>query len=378
MVVATAVLGDHKAPADDEPKANSAPKFALIQAGRGLAALWVVLFHIEKGALLTGLTAAMPAWLSYALFDYGSAGVAMFFVISGFVIAHSLANTAMTGQLFLRFIVKRSVRLDPAYWASIAITIAVGVALARFHHNPVQLPSFATIGAHILYLQEILGVPEISIVYWTLTYEIQFYLVFAAATWAAAVLARRWGDMASIIVIAFLCILAFVSAVAPGGFFAKGLFANYWHAFFVGVLAYQAGHQRRNPALLITLVTTMLIASLWKPQVFNGPCALTAIILFLSARGSFLENGLRHPVFQLLGRLSYSLYLIHGSVIVALGGAWGRLAGRGLLADFGALVFLVGLSVIAAACMWWAVERPTHRLASNLFKSETRSKERSN
>ena len=162
--------------------------------------------------------------------------------------------------------------------------------------------------------------------------------------------------------------IAQVAAVAPEGFFLKGLFANYWHGFFVGVLAYEAGYKRRNPVLLLALAATMLIASPWKSQVFNGPCAWTGIILYLSARGKFLVSGLQQQVFQWLGRISYSLYLIHSSVIIAFGGLWGRLAGRGLLADTGALVFLVGLSAAAAACLWWLVERPTHWLASRAFR----------
>ena len=367
-MVITKTLEDRAAGTGDAAERADSRKFALIQAGRGLAALWVVLFHIKKGALLTGLTAVLPGSLSYAMFDYGSAGVAVFFVISGFVIAHSLSNTPMNGTRFFQFIVKRSIRLDPAYWVSIVITLAVVVALAWVHQSPARLPSLATIGWHLLYLQEILRVPEINIVYWTLTYEIQFYLVFAAATWAMAVLAHRLEVVGKIVVMAPLCALAFAAAVAPEGWFLKGLFINYWHGFFVGVLAYQAGHKRGNPVLLFALAATIFIASFWKSQVFNAPCAWTSIILYLSGRGSFLVVGLRQQMFQLLGRFSYSLYLIHGSVIVAVGGLWGRLAGRGLLADTGALVFLVGLSIAVAAAMWWIVERPTHRLASTIFR----------
>ncbi len=373
VVVSTKVVRPDSA--GDEKLRTEQPKFALIQAGRGLAALWVVFFHIKKGALLTGLTAVLPVWLTTALFDYGSAGVAVFFVISGFVIAHSLSNVTMSGTRFYQFIIKRSIRLDPVYWVSIAITIAVAAILAWVHKTPFALPSLKTIGMHVLYIQEIVRAPEINIVYWTLTYEIQFYAVFAAATWAATVLARRSELIANIVVVGPLCVLAFVAAVAPDGLFPKGVFANYWHGFFVGVLAYYSGYMRRNAALLLALSVTMLITSTWKSQIFNAPCACTAIILYMSARGTFLVNGLRQPIFQILGRFSYSLYLIHGSIIVALGGAWGRVAGRGLVADAGALVFLISLSVLAAAIMWWAIERPTHKIASNIFNPKDRLRE---
>ena len=60
--------------------------FSLVQALRGFAALWVVLFHLEKQEAATGLTTHLPAWLTYMVFGYGSAGVAVFFVLSGFPI----------------------------------------------------------------------------------------------------------------------------------------------------------------------------------------------------------------------------------------------------------------------------------------------------
>jgi peptidoglycan/LPS O-acetylase OafA/YrhL len=107
--------------------------FTLVQALRGIAALWVVLFHLEKQGAIGGLTAHVPAQLSYAAFGYGSAGVAVFFVLSGFVIAHSLNGKEMTPAELGRFALRRSVRLDPAYWASIMLTVSVAAMLALAH-----------------------------------------------------------------------------------------------------------------------------------------------------------------------------------------------------------------------------------------------------
>ncbi|KAB1123843.1 acyltransferase family protein [Neorhizobium galegae] len=65
----------------------------------------------------------LPDWVETALLN-GGLGVAVFFVLSGFVIAHSLYDKPMSLPEFGRFTLRRSLRLDPAYWASIAVTIA--------------------------------------------------------------------------------------------------------------------------------------------------------------------------------------------------------------------------------------------------------------
>ena len=67
-----------------------------------------------------------PDWL-WAPVDWiarnGFLGVDIFFVISGFVIALSVSKGAPTFGYFGRFIVRRSIRLDPPYWSSILLEV---------------------------------------------------------------------------------------------------------------------------------------------------------------------------------------------------------------------------------------------------------------
>ena len=110
----------------NQGKAN----YAFVQALRGIAALWVVLFHAYAGGHIPALHAALPAALSWLIFETGHLGVAVFFTLSGFVIAHSLAGATMDPRNWGRFMLRRSIRLDPAYWASMGIVIAVAAVSA--------------------------------------------------------------------------------------------------------------------------------------------------------------------------------------------------------------------------------------------------------
>lgn len=354
----------------DGAPARPRVNYPLIQALRGLAALWVVLFHIGKGEYLTGLTDRLPGWASYLLFDYGSAGVAVFFVLSGFVISHSLAGAPMDWRGLGRFALRRSVRLDPPYWASMVLTVVAGLLFARAKGHGFEGPSLPVMLAHLTYTQELLRLPGIQVVYWTLTYEIQFYLVLAFA-WLLMTRLRARGlapERAWLVVVAPLGALAFVAAAMAREWAWHGLFVNCWHGFFLGVLAYEAGVRRRRLPALIALAVVTLLGAAGAPAVFGTPCALTALLLVAAARTGALERALAGAGWQGLGRISYSLYLVHVPLIPLAFGAWGRAAGRGALPDAVGLLLAGGAILATAALFWWAVERPSHALAARLSR----------
>lgn len=317
-----------------------------MQALRGLAALWVVLFHLDKSGAIAG------APLIHPIFGYGSAGVAIFFVLSGFVIAHSLEGKTMTVPELGRFALRRSVRLDPSYWASMVLVVGVGWIMAVLHHEPAPMPSSGQLAWHVLYLQELLRIPELQVVYWTLTYEIQFYLVFAASK---MIKGAFWP----------LYALAMLAAFEGHEWALHGLFANLWHGFFLGVLAYRCGYlkERSWPLFLLAAVTLLGRDGV---SVFAVPCAFASIFLFVAAR--FGKLG-RAPL-QWLGAISYSLYLVHVPTLRLLSGAWQHLAGRGMVSDTLGGVLLISACLTAAWLFYLVVERPSHRLAKRLFRKE--------
>jgi peptidoglycan/LPS O-acetylase OafA/YrhL len=144
---------------------------------RGIAALWVVFYHLW-GAIQERNVDWVPGAISGFL-HAGWLGVDIFFVLSGFVITHSVANIRVTPTFVPKFILRRSIRIDPPYWAAIGLAIAFMILKNTFFPAAsVPLPSFMEIVAHIFYLQDLLGFGNISSVFWTLCLEFQFYLIF--------------------------------------------------------------------------------------------------------------------------------------------------------------------------------------------------------
>ena len=111
---------------------DSTARFGFIDNLRGLAAIWVVLIHLVpwKSDAAQSVALGPICWLLAWPAEYGRQGVTIFFVISGFVIARSLRRGRVTPRFFGNFVLRRSIRLDPPYWVSIALMLAVQAGLA--------------------------------------------------------------------------------------------------------------------------------------------------------------------------------------------------------------------------------------------------------
>jgi exopolysaccharide production protein ExoZ len=152
---------------DQGPAANR--ELFGIQMLRGIAALLVVFHHtLEESRASSG--AHSPDWLTTA----GAAGVDIFFVISGFImlyVSFPPGRGPLGSGSFLR---RRIMRIYPLYWVCCAGVLALW-AVGLFASKPISIP----IIVKSIFL---LPTPDSLVgVSWTLSYEIYFYIVFAAA-----------------------------------------------------------------------------------------------------------------------------------------------------------------------------------------------------
>ena len=171
-----------------------------IDALRGIAAFGVACYHIERYTPLKGIAReVLPAAL-VNLIGHGWCGVQVFFVISGFVIAYSVRQARVTPGYFLNYALRRSVRLDPPYWSTLAFVLLVHATL-HLHLgwvSPLDVPepyesevSWKLIGLHVAYLQDICGYGNLSAGIWSLCIEVQFYLLYVGGLGIAQCLPVR-------------------------------------------------------------------------------------------------------------------------------------------------------------------------------------------
>ncbi|MDX2100527.1 MAG: acyltransferase [Leptolyngbyaceae cyanobacterium bins.59] len=341
-------------------KTLTKPHFSVIDALRGLAACWVFLYHVGNGQV-SSVVAFFPQWLSVPLFQWGSQGVPVFFVLSGFVIAHSLMNAKINLPYFQRFTVRRLLRLNPPYYASIVLAIGLALIAAKAKGVPFAAPSLPQVLAHLLYLQEVFGLKNIIDVYWTLCLEVQFYLVFCALLGLTQYLKQRWNvENARLLVFAPLAI---VSAFWPLGIIPEGerafLFLPLWYGFFLGVFAYWTWKREISRPVFYLYAIPILIGSIVMEIQVATTHAITAILLMEIAQANRLGEWLKQSWLQFFGQISYSFYLIHVPISGATFFVGYKILSRSPFTESIMLLASFAICVICSYAFWYLFEKPS-------------------
>jgi len=352
------------------PNVSDPRRFAFLDGLRGVASMMVVVFH-----LYGNVAPAVQAWIPPLIATIclkGQFGVDIFFVLSGFVIAHSVSSGERSWRYLARFGLRRSIRLDPPLWATILVEVLlVKLSLVLYPDLATRIPEWSQILANVTYSQRFLGIPDVVPVFWSLTYEVQFYIVLVGAL----VLLHKIPRSASI-TRALFAIAYFYSLGIWLGAFAlpvRGLFIERWFQFALGVAAWALFMRRITRMEFAALCTITLLAVLiLSPiayRITSTEVALLAAVamVFVSLTGR-METMLSGKTVQFLGRISYSLYLIHLSTGWRFISVMRKKFGPEFGPVLGSLTFVGGIlvSVGAAWLMYRALEAPSVRLARKI------------
>ncbi len=302
------------------PSAAKPARLDNVQCLRGVACLLVVLYHLADAEAGFGLGQNPLKPLRY----FGYAGVDLFFVISGFIIAATTRPNLGRAAAVPGYLFRRLWRVYPTYWAALPLALGVYAATTLDALPPAGWPG-ELIDTLLLVPQP--PSPRVLPVAWTLSYEVMFYAAFAAvlasprrlgwlwlAAWAGLVVwasaaghapTNRLAALAtSPFVLEFLGGVAAASLCRPLGARAAAgatLVATGW------LVAALAWFHRPDPAWLATHIPERVLA-------FGPPSAL----LVLAAAGRELGGGrLSWRRLTRLGDASYSVYLLHTPLIVA-------------------------------------------------------------
>jgi peptidoglycan/LPS O-acetylase OafA/YrhL len=157
-------------------KQSSTPhkKLNLLQVYRGIAAVLVVMFHLNQ---MSAERLNQVTFLN--LFERGWSGVDYFFVLSGFIMVYVHRSAIGKKDQLKSFLVKRAVRIYPIYWI-ITLTVLCFFLVIPGLANKEDLSLGHIIVSLLLIPQKNKPILDVG---WTLIYEIYFYLLFSIGIW---------------------------------------------------------------------------------------------------------------------------------------------------------------------------------------------------
>jgi len=297
------------------PVSRAAGSFLTIQALRAVAALLVVVYHaFEMWELRITRGAAGPSWTN------GAAGVDIFFVISGFVMVVSsqrLPARARAGLIFFRH---RIVRIVPLYWLLTTLKLALVFFFADLALRSTLDVDYVARSYLFLPLVDSAGhFRPLLPIGWTLTYEFLFYLLFALALGLRV-------DALRVLIPAFAVIVVLALVRSDGWPAWTILFSTIVLEFLFGVTLGKATLRGRamppslaSGALLVGFALILVIPE-GHENVRVLAWGLPAFAIVAGAVALEKRIAAILPRWLLaLGDASYSIYLVHGFVLPAVG-----------------------------------------------------------
>ncbi|MFD2584182.1 acyltransferase family protein [Pedobacter vanadiisoli] len=277
---------------------------------RGIAAVLVMIMHIWEIIVLKYADQYNPFFkeitnfLVIDFFNFGKIGVAVFFLVSGYVIPYSLK-----GKDLKHFAVSRLFRLYPAYWLSIIIFISI-----------MGLPPIIQLIFNFTMFQKFFGFEDLIGVFWTLQIELVFYFICALLFYFKKLDDSNFLFKATVLLLFATLILSFfrfyyeikLPVALPLGL----------SIMFIGLLIRDIhdGVERVKKKLDYKIIIYFAIFLLpicilaynkdygfhetWYKYFLSY--MLAVIIFFL-----FLFKGWTNRFTQFFGKISYSLYLLH-------------------------------------------------------------------
>jgi peptidoglycan/LPS O-acetylase OafA/YrhL len=307
-----------------------AAHFTDLDGLRGLLALSVVFLHFGINAGVQHAThGAFPGFLLQLSVDF-------FFVLSGFVLAHSTRD----GVDLMTFARRRVWRLLPVYFVTLAAVVLLGFLAQSDSAYLTRSPSLVLIGADAVLAYPLVAREPLNVPAWSITWEL--YLPILAVAVAKHLPIARMAKPLLVGALVGSCALVWLVALGSQYYGARAAVG-----LLLGAMLYRWQPQVPGKLLFPLLGAMMVVMGLalrFPPLAILFPPIAAGVVLAGMRTTSVLSS---RPV-AFLGRISYTLYMVHVPVLIAV-----LLISGSLMAKV--LALLISISV--AAVLSTTIER---------------------
>ncbi|ORM68763.1 acyltransferase family protein [Pantoea rwandensis] len=354
--------------------------FDFIDALRGIAAFYVVLYHLPH---LSTSSVNVPSWLS-PITNAGGTGVMLFFVLSAFTLCLSMEQRS-SHELTptLNYFIRRFFRIAPLFYFFIVITFVRDIVIFGVWH------SFEDVLKSCLFIFNLIPGSEQGFVWasWTIGVEMLFYVMFPLLFKLLDNIGK-----ASAFFLASLCVrMAWQSFVGQhiqnqdeASIYYQISIIHHLPNFIVGVIAYHVynlivhnkAHNLGIGYFLISLSLCSYIGMVYGGisfYAFGDLTTVQSLIYSMLLIGLSITSAkvIVNPITRKLGTISYSIYLCHSTIIYLLSPvfAWSASNFQG-----GIISYLIDIAICMIAILpisWLTykyIERPGNKLGRVVIK----------
>lgn len=360
------------------PKLVKTPAVRLdfLDALRGLAALYVVIYHM---ILIPEPDLGVPYWARLIAHN-GGTGVTLFFVVSAFSLFYTMPKRLREPRPWVSFFIHRIFRIAPLFYLWIVLTLIRDWVVFDATHGA------GDILASLSFTFNLVPQGQQGFVWasWTIGVEMLFYAifplfyVFARNKWQAITLTLS-------LLVAWTAVKA-VTAYFPADpasieAFLQWSFLKHLPVFACGAIAYHlfVVDGRIVPmsgdvgtALTVGAVTLYVgLLNGWLPAIFGDQYYWQAVVYTMLLLG-LAAAPLRAVVNRFtsyLGRISYSLYLSHPTIILLLSPVYAWVYRHGLplsIAFLACMAVTVGTAIVVSEITFRAIEDPFIKLGKKV------------
>ena len=295
------------------------------------------------------------------LYDYGRMAVQIFLVLGGYLAAASLAPQGVARfDSASQQITRRFVRLVLPYAVALLLAVLAAAAVRPWmeHDSVPGAPGLAQLLANALMLQDVLGEEALSAGVWYVAIDFQLFalatLLFAAVR-TVTCLSRQQSAVAG-------QALVLAGTAASLWYFNRQPELDMWGVYFwgsygLGMVAYWAVRSPRPGPWVLALVLLGAGGLVLDFRLRIALAWLLALAMVWLLRRRAPQWGSAAQPLQDLGKMSYSVFLVHFPVCLLVNAIVNELWPESLWINALGMLAAFGLSVAAGRVLYQQVER---------------------
>lgn len=339
----------------------------LIDLFKATGCLLIVLHHLAfYGPMSDVVMGVWPALIEW-LYDHGRLAVQFFLVCAGFLTAGSLGKLDLiSAPMFRQLLLRRYLRLAIPLLVALSVTVLVTEWVRPdFDHPSLSAaPSWGQALAHLFFMQHLLDMEALSAGVWYVAIDFQLYLLALLTLVVGQLAHARWPKVSLDI---WRQQTWWVLAAASLWWWNQQVDLDDYGVYFFGAygLGWLAQHARQNPTrlhiwgiLIVLGVVAMWLEPRWRVVTAWGAAMLLACVPMAKFDGKLPATSTWQRWVTWLSKVSYSVFVIHFSVSLAVSALVTRLWPTHVFFNALGMLVSVGLSLWAGGLLFKYVEEP--------------------